>query len=261
MTPFDLDKSRREIAQRVRQLRLKSRWTQAELARVLGLSQSRLSEIERGQGSFTAEQMFAVAKLFNVPVDSLGAARGSPADELHSALASLGANHLMARDDVLPSERLRDVQLAVKETLLAADPRQLAALAPVIVREIDQLKLWPLQRQLKAEGLHNRLGWLVQSIVEALRQELARPLPRALKQRYRRAELILDEFQAMALLPPERHVRVAKEEDVLDNDIMTLDTLKQVRDARSEIAARWQIVTRLQTEDFVRALEDAHEAP
>jgi len=37
------------------------------LAGQLGLEQSRLSEIERGDVSFTAEQFVAILKLFNVP--------------------------------------------------------------------------------------------------------------------------------------------------------------------------------------------------
>ena len=46
-----LDLERGRIAHEIRGLRLERRWTQAELAGRLGLSQSRLSEIERGDGS------------------------------------------------------------------------------------------------------------------------------------------------------------------------------------------------------------------
>ena len=44
------------ISNKVRTLREGRHWTQAELAKRLGISQGWLSTIERGQGSFTAEQ-------------------------------------------------------------------------------------------------------------------------------------------------------------------------------------------------------------
>ena len=59
-----LDKDRRRIAAKVRELRQSRNWTQAELSKRLQLSQSRLSEIERGAGSFTAEQFLLLLRLF-----------------------------------------------------------------------------------------------------------------------------------------------------------------------------------------------------
>ena len=61
-----LAKSRREIADKARELRRLRGWTQAELAKRLQLSQNRLSEIESGDGSFTAEQFLLLLRLFNV---------------------------------------------------------------------------------------------------------------------------------------------------------------------------------------------------
>ena len=48
--PTRRNKTKEKIATKVRELRKQRRWTQAELAKRLGLSQSRLSEIERGAG-------------------------------------------------------------------------------------------------------------------------------------------------------------------------------------------------------------------
>src|SRR5687767_6460102 len=50
----DTNKIRLDIVEKVRRLRQENRWTQARLAHLLGFSQNRLSEIERGRGSFTA---------------------------------------------------------------------------------------------------------------------------------------------------------------------------------------------------------------
>ena len=63
-----LQPDRLAIASKVRDLRKARRWTQAELSKRLHLSQNRLSEIERGAGSFTAEQLLVILKLFNVPL-------------------------------------------------------------------------------------------------------------------------------------------------------------------------------------------------
>ena len=58
----DADKIRLEIVEKIRRLRQKNHWTQVRLARLLGLSQNRLSEIERGHGSFSAEQFLLILK-------------------------------------------------------------------------------------------------------------------------------------------------------------------------------------------------------
>jgi transcriptional regulator with XRE-family HTH domain len=62
----ELDRIRLHIVDKVRALRRARRLTQAELAGKLGLSQARLSEIESGDGSFTAEQLVVILRLFNV---------------------------------------------------------------------------------------------------------------------------------------------------------------------------------------------------
>jgi DNA-binding XRE family transcriptional regulator len=81
---------RAHISRVVRDLRKERGWTQAELAGKLGLSQSRLSEVERGDGSFTAEQFLQILRLFNVAVDRfLGETDRSL--QLQNALARLVA--------------------------------------------------------------------------------------------------------------------------------------------------------------------------
>jgi transcriptional regulator with XRE-family HTH domain len=64
-----VERLRSDIARKVRELRTGRGWTQAELAERLDASQARLSEIERGDGSFSAEQLLTLFKLFNVGPD------------------------------------------------------------------------------------------------------------------------------------------------------------------------------------------------
>lgn len=79
------------IAGKIRALRWDRHWTQVELARKLGLSQGRYSEIERGQGSFTAEQFLEMLKLFQVPVSHFSELRKGDGPETSNAPVRFGA--------------------------------------------------------------------------------------------------------------------------------------------------------------------------
>jgi transcriptional regulator with XRE-family HTH domain len=240
-----------------------------ELSRRLGLSQSRLSEIEQGKGSFTAEQLLAILKLFNVPVTHFAAARRTNA-ELQNALARLGANHLIESQDALPSDRLEKVATVIREVLAAADsPRHITSLAPVLVRNIDRVKVRKLQAELSEIGLERRLGWLIDNTLAAIRSELAHELPRKWNALYRRAEIVLSNSlhssssrardgraSTRRLSRPSPPGNV----DILDPDILSAKTLAEVQGASSSISQRWAIVTGLQPADFIEALRAARVA-
>jgi transcriptional regulator with XRE-family HTH domain len=190
-----LRKGRANIVRKVRELRTARKLTQVELSRRLGLSQGRLSEIERGGGSFTAEQFLAICRLFNVPPSFFGATGTSPGAEVTNALARFGA-HLRETEAVLPTERFEEVAAVVRETLAAADSARLvAALAPVIVANIDRLSLEKVQLDLAQAGLARRFGWLVDCTLHALRRELRDARSRAAwLGPYRRAGVVLASF-------------------------------------------------------------------
>jgi hypothetical protein len=121
------------------------------------LSQSRLSEIERGGGSFTAEQLLQVLRLFNVTIDEFTEPR-TVEDELQNALERLGAHHLREVSGGLPSARLGSVRAAVRETLLSPrDSRLVLALTPVLLANLDALSLDLLHDELAAVGFPARL--------------------------------------------------------------------------------------------------------
>jgi transcriptional regulator with XRE-family HTH domain len=249
-----LESTRRDIASKVRDLRKARRWTQAELSKRLHLSQNRLSEIERGAGSFTAEQLLVILKLFNVPLSHF--APTSDRDDtatLQNALARLGALHLQERDDVLPSERLDDVNDVVREAIVAGTPRLVTAVAPVLVRNSDQVNLGKLGSRLADAGLENRLAWIVDNTLEALRTELDSSPPRPWAQRYRRAAVVLEAFQENASSRPKRSVTA----DILDAQIRTKKSLDEVRSSSSPISRRWGIVSGIAPSDFAAALEAA----
>lgn len=246
--------SRLAIASKVRDLRKARRWTQAELSKRLHLSQNRLSEIERGDGSFTAEQLLVILKLFNVPLSAFAPhAERDDTAELQNALARLGALHLQERDHVLPSERLEEVNDVIREAIVSGAPRLVTAIAPVLVRNADQVNLRKLDVRLAEAGLENRLAWVVENTLEAVNAALDGSLPRPWAQLYRRAVVVLEAFAE--ILPARSRKAIAS--DLLDAQIRTKKTLEEVRAAASPISRRWGIVTGLEPADFATALKAA----
>lgn len=251
MQPFE--RHRRKVAETIRTLRQERRWTQAELARKLDLSQSRLSELERGAGSFTAEQLLEVLRLFNVPASQFGSSAPADVDgQLQNSLRRLGAAQLRELDHLVPSEQLARLHDVLREALVGAtEPRLVTGAGAVLVRHVDRVNLRKLELDLAQLGLERRLGWLLDNLLAAIERQ--RDVDRTWRARYRRAalafELVLD--AARARLPAEPPL------DLLDPTIRSRATLDAVRATASPIANRWGIVTALTPDDFASALEAA----
>ncbi|MFH1726164.1 MAG: helix-turn-helix transcriptional regulator [Elusimicrobiota bacterium] len=252
------------IGERVRALRKQRHWTQTQLARLLGISQNYLSILERGKGSFTAEHLLAILKTFNVPIDYFASARAQRQDQIQSALARFGATYLHESPDTLPTQAFKEVADAVREALVSAESsRQITAVAPVIALNINRTNLKKLQTQFLEIGLGQRLGWALENTLEALRHELSQSLPRDRKLNYRRAEVILKSFLSLdwpGRRPGGPEDGVPDSSDVLDHDIASEKSLTEAHKESSDISKRWGITTRIQTEDFIRALRAAREA-
>lgn len=256
--PAALDGSRLHIAKKVGELRKARGLTQAELSKRLGLSQARLSQIERGGGSFSAEQFLEILRLFNVaPADF-----GEPADEgaeLQNALARSGALHLRENELVLPSNALGSLPEIIAKTLVRADSsRQLTALAPVIVHNVENVRLSTVERELRDVGLVRRLGWVLENTLAAVGVELqTRGLPHKAKQIYRRAEVLIESHLEYMRDRAARESMDPFQWDPLDKNIRSRRTLEDVQASSSPISQKWRIATKLQVEDFARALSAA----
>jgi transcriptional regulator with XRE-family HTH domain len=255
-----MDISREHIAGTVRALRNARHLTQADLARQLGLSQSRLSEIERGAGSFTAEQFLTILKLFNVGTSEFVASTADRESEVQKALVRLGAIHLNESSETFPSEDLENVADVVRETLVEGSPRLVTALAPVLVRNIDRLNLTRVHQRLLDLGLERRLAWLVENTLEAVQGELAESLPKGWARRCRRATVIFSSFLGSAVAAHTARASGSAVPDVLDVTIRSKKTLAEVSASSSATSRKWGIVTGLQPEDFAKALRAARDA-
>ncbi len=243
-----------EIGGRVRKLREQRRWTQAELARQLGLSQPRLSQIERGDGSFTAEQFLRILELFNVGVDHFAPIRSVAPSAVQNALARHGASHLVEAEVSVPAELDDPAELVARVLRAPESPRHVAALAPVIVAHADDLNLDEVAARL-GPGRVRRLGWLVESVLGALAED--HPPTGRDRLQTQRARLVLELFLASGGvgLPA-----VSDTLDVFDREIRSLKSAERVFEEAAEEARRWRIVTRLRTEDFTAALRAARDA-
>lgn len=246
------------IGEKVRALRTERGMTQRALAKQLGLSQARLSELERGAGSFSAEQFLMILKVFNAAVADFdpGSLR-DPGAQLQSSLVRLGASQLHEVEQLIPSADFAELHKVIRDSLISGSPRLLTALGPVLIKTIDIINLRALYDELKRIGLERRLGFVIENVRDAilLQGEL---LSAPANRRQRRASFLLDEF--LALL---RHVEPASPSaplDVIDRSIRSKKSLERVQAASSESAKRWGVVTSLQLSDFAHALAGAREA-
>lgn len=249
-------KLRASIGQKVRQLRQDRRWTQTQLAELLGLSQNRLSEVEHGKGSLTAEQLLTILKTFNVPLDDFSPSKAETVSELQNALARLGAAHLVESHDVLPTQRLKDALDVIRETLASYEsPRQIVALAPVLANHAESLNLAKLKFDLEQVGLGHRLGWVLENTLEALKAELAGKPSAEWARKYGTAGFLLHDFlsDAWPKSGPSRH-GAERADKIIDRGIASEKTLAEVRAASSDISRKWGVVSRIHVADFVEAL-------
>lgn len=249
------------IGKRIRELRKDRHWTQERLAALLSISQPHLSQLERGNGSFTAEQLLTILSHFNISLDEFAPARVPIGSQIHNALARHGAGHLAESSEILPTERLRSAAAAIREALVSADSaRQIAAMAPVLVDHAGQLNLTKLRNEFAELGLENRFAWAIDCSLEAIKQVNAQTLPREWRVKYRRATTIIESvFSLWRIAPgPAPDPGTPAQYDVLDPDIVSEESLGEVLGNLSPIARRWRIATRLEVDDFARALRAAH---
>jgi len=243
---------RAHIGAKIRELRTARGLKQAELAARLGLSQARLSELERGQGSFTAEHLLEILRLFNV--DASAFEKGSPGSaSLQNALARHGARHLRESSDVLVSPEHKTPAAVVLSVLLQpASERFITALAPVLVWSIDAVSLPALQHDLTRAGVPFRLPWLMENTLRALEQQ-PKPGVRQWRLRWARAAVVLDSF----LTHLHFLERTTDAPDPFELGIRSKKSQQQIWAGASEISQRWRVVSALRVEDFARALREA----
>ena len=248
------------ISRTVRALRRERGWTQAELAEKLGLSQNRLSEVARGDGSFSAEQFLLILKLFNVTTSRFTGETGDRGAQLQNALARFGASHLRESTAAAPADDLVDPVAVTREVLVDGEPRLITALAPVLIEHAERIGLGKVYLDLERIGLERRLPWLCENSSAAVDPDLLRETPRTWAQRARRAVVVLDAFVASLSRGSDAQRAQSLAPDTVDPNIRSKKTFDEVSAAASSISKRWGIVSTLQPGDFAQALRAARAA-
>jgi transcriptional regulator with XRE-family HTH domain len=228
----------------------------------MGISQGRLSELERDQGSFYAEHLLLLMKLFNVPASEFEERAPTVSASLEQSLARHGATHAGDRDDVLPSERIGSVVQVVRETLASRDVATLVtALAPVLATHTEDVNFVHLYGELRALGLERRFAWVAENTLKALEAEIA-VVPLRWSRVYRCSAIALERFVTFVVEnQPHASANVAKPMlDVLDKDIADRRKIEAIGAKRSDVSLRWDIVTALQPKDFATAIRAASNA-
>lgn len=240
------------VGTRVRALREARRWSQAELARELGLSQPRLSQIERGHGSFSAEQLLRILELFNVGVEHFVPER-SGSSAVQNALARHGAVHLVTEPAMVPARYDEATEVVAEVLLHPESPRHLTALGLVLLRSVDRVSLVEVGSRLTKLGREARLGWLLDAVGAALGDVVFETS--ADRRDARRLRTAIDLILSRLPRPAEDAPL-----DLIDAEVRSAKTVQRIGAESSPEAKRWRVATRLQHGDFVAALEAGREA-
>lgn len=215
----------------LKQYRKKSRRTQEQAARELGVSQTYLSLLESGKRSLTEELEVLAVKNFDLPLTELPskarvyAVVNTTDDQLTADLAALGYggfSHWKPSQTKNPADVLLSALNAAKR-----DARLVEAL-PWLVLEFHDMDWNSLIMTAKAHDLQNRLGFVT---------NLARRL----------AEHRGDETKAKKLKNVEEKLEHSKleREDTLCKDTMTNAERKWLLAERPEEAKLWHLATDL----------------
>lgn len=243
------------LSNSLKRLRKEKGFTQSKMSQVLGISQSRLSEIEQGKGSIAAEQLLFLLKEFNLRLDDFwDRPPQNVSDQLEKSLQRLGAYYLAPNPSIVPSDRLSELHDVLRETLIGVPSKNhILALAPVIVRQIKFINFDTLCMKLYDLGIDARVWWIVEGTLWAVRQRLKWVLPLATQDLYQLAAEILSRKTKPANYF--FHVRKGYPNDVFDSDILSVKDFEEVRNSRDELAIRWRLITRIRVEDLAGALE------
>jgi transcriptional regulator with XRE-family HTH domain len=252
--PVDLDPLRRHVLETLRALRAERGWTQRRVATALGTSQSRLSVVERGEGSISAEQLLTAMQLFGVPAERFRPAGVTRAGVMARARALLGSPDAVGAPSV--EQRADAAQALLVEVLLA--PRKgthLQVLAPLLVRNLDLIALPRVYERLEQRGRGARLGWLADAVAAAI-QSLSTPLPGAWGPLARHAEVALYAFSTQLQDARDRSERSRLlVEDVLETGLSSAVELEALRRENGVEAKAWGIVTGCGVAGFAKALQ------
>lgn len=253
-----LENYKNQIGTAIKQARLSRKLTQREVAYLIDLSQSRYSEIENGKGSFTAEQMVVLMAKFNLSIsDIIKLSSKEKMLERQKSLAYYGADYLLEDEEIPPTRKRQNLTDFIRDILMGIDMtgREIAALAPIIVKDIDEINFYKLQSEFVGTGLKGRVPWLFENTIQAIEIEqqndkLSNESKKILLWATPKLKAFLDAFEKSITLTDK------DPEDSFSSKISE-KTWHDLEKERTEISKKWKIMSRLSPLDFSKAIEES----
>jgi transcriptional regulator with XRE-family HTH domain len=243
-----------KVGEIIKKIRLEREITQADLAKKLGISRPWLTEIEKGNGALSAEQFVFLLSYFNQTLDDFFPSnKGYATLHLQNALVRLGASFLKENDELMPSEKFRDMETVVFETVILGESALLLALVPVIVKNVEIARLQRIASRLQSLGLESRFWWLIEGTYLAIEKRMEGYQSKEWSKIYRQSKWVLGQIRKLSHFFFDVH-RGNYPEDILDKTISSQKTYQEVKRLRDSLAIRWRIVTRIRETDFVNVL-------
>lgn len=215
----------------LKQYRKKSRRTQEEVARELGVSQTYLSLLESGKRSLTEELEVTAVKKFNLPLTELPAKTkvytvvNTTDDQLTADLAALGYGGFLHWK---PSQKKNPADVLLSALNASKRDARLVEALPWVVLEFPDMEWNGLIMTAKAHDLQNRLGFVTNVAMHIAEKRKDRKTAEKLK--HWESEL-------------ERSKLVR--EETLCNETMTNAERNWLQTERPEAARQWHLLTGL----------------
>lgn len=198
----NLKEIRSSVGANLKVLRKERAVSQAELARILNVSQPQLSLLENGKASLSAEQLFLLAKKFSKPLEeffllSLKTHQDSffvNDRQLQAALYFNGASYIHLPEDEILIDRYKSVENIIFDVLsyYSDSPRFILALAVVVIRMFRFISFSSVSIRFSEVGLQPVWMWFVESLLLAIRARRSNEaLSVRFQNRYRYAEKFL----------------------------------------------------------------------
>ena len=215
----------------LRQARKERRWTQAEAASRLGVSQAYLSLLESGKRTVSPQLARRFERWLHVPATALRPRERNREDpaKLAKELAALGYEPLEYLGRETPANPAEVLLSALRQSNLEA--RLTEALPWVALTYPDLNWNWLLERA-KVHDAQNRLGYVV-GMARQLAERQDAPAVNMLREQESRLE----------------RSRLAAE-GTLCQDSMTQAERRWLKDNRPEDAAHWSLLTNLRANDL-----------
>lgn len=254
MGKAELERIRRKIGPLLRQSRRERGLSQSDMAQIVELSQSRLSELEGGKGSLGGEELlFLVQEGYLDLYDMIEQREPIDQENLQTRLQKQLRPRQLLQKRLSFQSRQEEMDLMSEVLVCASQASMITDLVNLVVHHGQWLNFDAMAMKLYALGIDGRIWWLVEGSLWAVRHRLRWHLPAHISQIYKRANdlLVIKSKTSNQFFS----LRKAAPEDILDGDLIRAELVEKTRVNRDALASRWRMITSITLQDFAQSLE------